>query len=46
MPEARSTGVLQTENGRWVATRLVGPRIAVVFDAPSRAPAESLLSKL
>jgi hypothetical protein len=43
MPDAVQTGVVQTENGKWTATNFHNQSLAVVFDAPSRSSASSLL---
>ena len=43
MPEAQETHILQTENGTWVASRVMGNVVAVVFDARRREVAEELI---
>jgi len=43
MPEARDTGVTQTENGEWAAAQVRGSFVMAVFDAPSREKADGLI---
>jgi len=43
IPEAKQTGIAQLENGKWTAAKLVQEFVVVVFDAPSKAFAETLL---
>lgn len=41
MPEAKQTGIAQTENGRWTAARLEKNFVIVIFDAISKNDADS-----
>jgi len=43
MPESRGSGIIQTENMKWTACRRHRDMLAVVFDAPTRADAETIL---
>jgi hypothetical protein len=43
IPEAKESGTAQIENGNWVAAKLKGVFVAVVFDAPTEASAQALL---
>ena len=45
MPEARNTGVARLEDELWVAAARSGVDIEAVFDAPTQALADSLLSE-
>lgn len=45
MPEAVQ-GILQTENGKWTAALLNDTLLAIVFDAPTRSSARSLLESI
>lgn len=46
MPEGRGSGIIQTENKKWTACRRRRDVLAVVFDAPTRADAETLLDSV
>ena len=46
MPEGRSAGVLQTENGKWVAAKALGARVVIIFDAPDEPSAENLIAEV
>ena len=43
MPESKGSGIIQTENMKWTACRRHRDMLAVVFDAPTRADAETIL---
>ncbi len=43
IPEAKQTGIAQLEDGKWTAAKLVQEFVVVVFDAPNKAFAETLL---
>jgi hypothetical protein len=43
IPEAKESGVVQTEDGKWVAARRRGALVVVVFDAPTKARAQDLM---
>ncbi len=44
LPEAEEGGVAQVEGGKWVGVRSQGDLLAAVFDAGSRAEADSMLA--
>lgn len=43
MPDSSSSGVIQTENGRWTAVQSHKEFVIVVFDAPLKEKAEELI---
>jgi len=43
LPEGGQTGVAQTEDGKWVAAKAQGRLVIVVFEAPTRADADTLI---
>jgi hypothetical protein len=43
MPEASTSKVMKTENGRWAAAQSHGEYVIVVFDAPDKEKAEELI---
>jgi len=43
LPEAKESGIAQIENDNWVAAKLEGVFVVVVFDAPTEASAQALL---
>ena len=42
MPEARGTGIVRTEDGKWTAAKREGPLVVATFGAPTKAQAEIL----
>jgi hypothetical protein len=46
MPEAKGTGVLKTEDGKWVASRTEKRYVIAVFEAPTKAEATALLANV
>ena len=45
-PEADGAGAAKTENGKWTVAQRLGALIAIVFDAPSREQALSLIGSV
>jgi len=43
IPEGKESGIAQIENDNWVAAKLEGVFVVVVFDAPTEASAQALL---
>ena len=43
MPESPSSGVIHTENGKWVRAQVHQRYVIVVFDAPLKEKAEELI---
>lgn len=44
MPEAQNTGILKTEDGKWVAVKRCGQYLLAVFEAPTRERASELMA--
>ena len=43
IPESKHTGIVQLEDGKWSAAKVVQQLVIAVFDAPNKAAAEILL---
>ena len=43
LPEAKQTGIVQLEDGKWSAAKVLQQFVIAVFDAPNKAAAEILL---
>ena len=43
IPEAKESGIAQIDNGKWVAAKLEGVFVVVLFDAPTKAYAQDLI---
>lgn len=46
MPEAKNSGMLRTENGKWTAARQRKDLLVIVFDALSESQAKSMMERV